>query len=533
MSRLNYNKWDNLQLSDDSDIEVHPNVDKKSMIRWKQRDIHEKREQRRQKLEAFKVEEPMNVSLIARIDSIISSAKSSHVSSASNYLQNEISKLKSNLGYTYEEKKFSPGEQPSEDHMIVSLLSQVVKAVKEEEEKAGKTGDEQGRTERIVKTLEWHKSRLLQRQEEIKKEKIEIEAELKKWITSEDIRDGWDSKTMVSSTPSAQPKPSAPTSTTASSSKKAKETKIETINSPGVQAAEAAESDDSSSDEELPTLTPSAIAFSKIPPFDWDATRAAISADPSLLSEETGDALMIEAFNLGMKGTKAGEKRVAELTEKALLGQYCRQLGRDGVALFFQRMTGQNPQALRMFLEDVAKTSQRIIDRSKVVAAEQKASKAASASSGAEGVEQIQLVPASENQVITFEIPDGPPPENLEITGEGSEDLDPEMVKQFLQKRWDIFESFPKNLKKALGEKSLEKVNKVLGKMSVEDAEEVVGQLQEAGILSFETNEIVDQTGQGKPSSSNPTVTVPVQSSSSQDAQSAGVADLNLEDQLD
>lgn len=147
-------------------------------------------------------------------------------------------------------------------------------------------------------------------------------------------------------------------------------------------------------------------------------------------------------------------------------------------------MTGQNPQALRMFLEDVAKTSTRIIERSKVVAAEQKASKAASAESGAEGVEQIQLVPASENQVITFEVPDGPPPETLEITGEGSEDLDPVMVKEFLQKRWDIFESFPKNLKKALGEKSLEKVNKVLGKMSVEDAEEVVGQLQEAGILS-------------------------------------------------
>jgi len=98
-----------------------------------------------------------------------------------------------------------------------------------------------------------------------------------------------------------------------------------------------AEDDDSSSSEDLPTLTPSAVAFAKIPPLDWQRTREAISADPSLLSEETGDALMVEAFNVGMKGTKAGEKRVAELTEKALLGQYCRQLGRDGVALFFQR----------------------------------------------------------------------------------------------------------------------------------------------------------------------------------------------------
>ncbi|GAA6021486.1 hypothetical protein JCM11491_006512 [Sporobolomyces phaffii] len=518
---LNYNKWDSLQLSDDSDIEVHPNVDKKSMIRWKQRDIHEKREQRRQKLEAFKVEEPMNVSLIARIDSIIASAKVSETGSGATHVQNEIAKLKSGLGYTYEAKKFAPGEQPCEDHMIVSLLSQVIKAVHEEEEKTGKRdADEQRRTERIVKTLEWHKERLLQRQEEIKQEKVDIDAEQKKWITSEDIHDGWDSKTIVSSTPTAQPKPSNPL--TASTSSK-KSTQIETINSPGVQAAQIAKSDDSSSDEDLPTLTPSAVAFATIPPLDWEATRAAISADPSLLSEETGDALMVEAFNIGMKGTRAGEKRVAELTEKALLGQYCRQLGRDGVALFFQRMTGQNPQALRMFLEDVAKTSTRIIERSKVVAAEQKASKEASAASGAEGVEQIQLVPASENQVITFEVPDGPPPENLEITGEGSEDLNPEMVKQFLQKRWDIFESFPKNLRKALGEKSLEKVNKVLGRMSVEDAEEVVGQLQEAGILSFETNEIVDQTG----SSPNPTVTVPVAS------QATGVADLSLEDQLD
>jgi len=138
----------------------------------------------------------MNKSLISRIDAIISSAKSSDTSNASTYLQNEISKLKSNLGYVYEEKKFTPGEQPSEDHMIVSLLSQVVKAVKEEEEESGKTSDEQGRTERIVKTLEWHKSRLLQRQEEIQKEKVEIAAEQKKYITSEDIHDGWDSKTV-------------------------------------------------------------------------------------------------------------------------------------------------------------------------------------------------------------------------------------------------------------------------------------------------------------------------------------------------
>lgn len=143
-------------------------------------------------------------------------------------------------------------------------------------------------------------------------------------------------------------------------------------------------------------------------------------------------------------------------------------------------MTNANHQALRIFLDDVHKTSLRIIERAKVVAAE-RASKAAS---GEEGVEQIQLVASSPDTTITFEVPDGSPPENLEITGEGADELDPVLVREFLQKRWDIFESFPKNLKSALSEKSLEKVNKVLGRMSVDEAESVVEQLQEAGILS-------------------------------------------------
>jgi cell division cycle protein 37 len=144
-------------------------------------------------------------------------------------------------------------------------------------------------------------------------------------------------------------------------------------------------------------------------------------------------------------------------------------------------MTNSNHAALRIFLDDVAKTSDRIISRAKVVAAE----RAEKAAAGSESVEQIQLVPASPDQTITFEIPDGPPPDKLEITGEGAEDLDPQLVREFLQKRWDIFQGFPlKNLKAAMSKKSLNKVNKVLGRMSVKEAEIVVEQLQEAGILS-------------------------------------------------
>ncbi|GAA5958756.1 hypothetical protein JCM8115_000343 [Rhodotorula mucilaginosa] len=512
MSRLNYNKWDNLQLSDDSDIEVHPNVDKKSMIRWKQRDIHEKREQRKLKLEQFKREVPMNESLLDRIRQL----EQGTTEGGAAYVQSEVDRLKNSLGYDYAQKQFSQGEQPSEDHMIVSLLSQVISAVQKQEVEQGKQDDKEGRPQRLLEQLAWHRKRLEDRQVEIEKEKEEIDRESKKYITSEDIRTGWDSKTIISSTPSAQPKPVVPSASGSSSSapkktKTATETTIETLNSPGVQQAESAKQQaegDSSDEADVPDLTPSALAFSRLPPLDWPQIMQAISADPSLLSEETGDALLVEAFSCAMKGTKAGEKRARDCVEKALVGQYCRSLGRDGVALFFQRMTNENHAALRIFLDDVAKTTDRIVTRAKVVAAE-RAAKGKGGEGEGEGVEQIQLVPASPDQTITFEIPDGPPPAKLEITGEGASDLDPELVREFLQKRWDIFESFPKNLKAALKEKSLDKVNKVLGKMSVDEAEIVVEQLQEAGILSFEQPGVIDQTGR---SSGNETVSIPAAS---------------------
>lgn len=177
-------------------------------------------------------------------------------------------------------------------------------------------------------------------------------------------------------------------------------------------------------------------------------------------------------------------------------------------------MTASDPRALQVFLDDLRSTSKRIIDRAHVLSAEKKASQSA-------GTEQIQLVPADENMTITFETPDGPPHENLEITGEGlsfgfhlyesentriltdflaagSESLDPVAVREYLQRRWDIFTSFPPNLQKALTKKSLEAVNKVLGKMAVEEAEEVVALLQEGGILSFDEGGIRDETGKGE-----------------------------------
>ncbi|KAM0791142.1 hypothetical protein ACM66B_005628 [Microbotryomycetes sp. NB124-2] len=477
---LNYNKWDKLELSDDSDIEVHPNVDKKSMIRWKQRDIHEKREMRKLKLHHLDQETKMNNELLTRMQSLHESMSDEGVK----FVQREVSRLRTVVP-DFQTKQFKDGEQPSQDHMVLSLLSQVWDAV----DKDGK-GDS-GKGERLVKELETHIERLKQRQKDIVKEKQELEAEQKKYITMDDLHTGFESKTMISSKPTAQPvaSTSKPKTTTTT-----KETQIETLNSPGVQAAQAvaAARDSDSDDEEVPELSPAAIKFSNLPSLDFRSAYDFISDNPSLLAEETTDALLVEAFSVAMKGK---DRRARECVEKGLMLQYCRHLGQDGVALFFKRMTASDPKALKVFLDDVAQTSERIIQRARVVAKE----KEAEPSSSGEAREQIQLVASDPSTVITFEVPDGPPPENLEITGEGSEELDPELVKQFLQRRWDIFQNFSKPLKKALEDKSLDKVNKVLGKMEVPEAEEVVRLLQESGILSFAQNDIVDATKEDDP----------------------------------
>ncbi|KAI8058140.1 Cdc37, N-terminal domain-containing protein, partial [Syncephalis plumigaleata] len=68
---LDYSKWDKLELSDDDDFECHPNIDKASFIRWRQQDIHQKRQERRAKIEALNAEIAMNAVLQARIDRLV------------------------------------------------------------------------------------------------------------------------------------------------------------------------------------------------------------------------------------------------------------------------------------------------------------------------------------------------------------------------------------------------------------------------------------------------------------------------------
>ena len=145
---------------------------------------------------------------------------------------------------------------------------------------------------------------------------------------------------------------------------------------------------------------------------------------------------------------------------------------------------GQNAQAI--FRKDVEDTYGHIVNRVELAKVEEAEANAAA--------EQIQLV-AENADSVSFNVPDGPPPEQLVLEGPGTEDMDIEEVRKALQMRWALFCGLPEKLQEALKTGELDAVNKVLGDMPVSEAENVVKALDMGGILSFAEGGIRDETG--------------------------------------
>lgn len=150
-------------------------------------------------------------------------------------------------------------------------------------------------------------------------------------------------------------------------------------------------------------------------------------------------------------------------------------------------MIAKDPRATSVFAEDVDKTYAHLVNRVKISKEEAALEEA--------GREQIQLVPENPDVSISFNTPDGPPPENLVVEGPGAEDLDIEEVRKALEYRWKVFQAFPEDLQEALKGGELAAVNKVLGRMEVPEAEAIVNALDSAGILNFSEGGIRDETG--------------------------------------
>jgi cell division cycle protein 37 len=99
-------------------------------------------------------------------------------------------------------------------------------------------------------------------------------------------------------------------------------------------ADEDEDEDEDSLDSELPELTPSLEAFSKLPLWAYETSWKFIQSHRDVVVPGASDALLVAAFRAQGNGNEAYAK---QCVHQSLLLQYCDKLGGDGVRVFFQK----------------------------------------------------------------------------------------------------------------------------------------------------------------------------------------------------
>ncbi|KAK4697717.1 cell division cycle protein 37, partial [Lecanoromycetidae sp. Uapishka_2] len=470
---VNYSKWDALELSDDSDIEVHPNVDKRSFIRAKQNQIHQHRFERKHQIKTLKYERIINDGMLERIDTLLASLHK-HASQATGGNPDEfmMQALMECSGDPAKDRCPDPPEgvhykeeQPGTySQMMAGLVDQVKKEIGSEPKDWYSS---------YVKGVEGHKTKVQGLQRDLLKKLSELEKEESSKITSESIHEGFSQ----SSVSKEKEKPKEPTKTIeVLNPGSLKKDPLRRLDSGGQTSGADADVDEPGSNEKDETdIEPTALGkqFAKIKTGDYRECLRFISEYHEVVKERETDGLLMEAFNAQMEGKGTYAR---QCVHQALLLQYCRSLGKDGVGLFFKRITSPGHNAQKVFLDDVNTTYARIKTRTAEIAKER------AANPQEREVEQIQLHAVEPGTEIHINVPQ---PDSNDDTE---------------QQARIIFERFPPGLQRALESGSLDRVNEVLGKMSVSEAEEVVEQLGEGGMLSLEQG-VIDGTteeGQGK-----------------------------------
>ncbi|KAM4054654.1 cdc37 hsp90 binding domain-containing protein [Hirsutella rhossiliensis] len=447
---VDYSKWDALELSDDSDVEVHPNVDKRSFIRAKQSQIHQERLQRKHHIETLKYERIVNDGLLKRISALLASLKA-RASEATTRNPGEIAfkAVMESAGDAKDDQPPPPPEgvhsgekeQPTYSKMMAVLLDMVNKALDEKKP--------EDRYVAMIREIQEHEDKVKTLQSDLMMKLGDLEKEDKKKITSADIHTGFNSSHVSKADPSAE------------------STKVELLN-PQFSTSSATPAKDEGDEVEA---SPDAKKFAQIKANDFAGCLDFLSRHPHILTERETDGLLVLAFNAALE-RKDEESR--QCVHQALLLQYCRGLGKDGVGLFFKRITTKGHQAQELFYKDVQEMTMKIRNRSREILAER------AKETESDGVEQIQLHAVEPGTVIQIQVPPA-----------DSQDGE-------VQKAREVYDGFSADMKQALESGELDQVNEVLGKMKLEEAEETVALFGEANILSLQEHIIDATTEEGK-----------------------------------
>lgn len=295
--------------------------------------IHEERLKRKQQIVDLKAQHIINDELLKRIGLLVGALKKR--TEGANSADEQIFKTMMEITVNTQAIDKPPAlsnyqhprakePQPTYTQMMASLVDQVKKEVDE--------SDEQDRWKSFISTLQSHHEKLTKLQAGAAAEQAKLEKEEISKITSESIHDGFNSGFVN--------KASSPVDKKTTN----KVTSVEQIN-PNVKSqseqsgdivSSGVEADVEDESEVDGSIKPSLIGyeFAKIRIGDYRRCLEFISENPDVVSEKEENGLLIEAFNSQLAGKS---EYAQQCVHQALLLQYCRQLGRDGVALFFKR----------------------------------------------------------------------------------------------------------------------------------------------------------------------------------------------------
>lgn len=320
---VDYSKWDALELSDDSDIEVHPNVDKKSFIRAKQQQIHMEREQRRMQIESYKYSRLVNDGMLKRIDNLVAILRDQRDSGKSP--DEVIMKALLDCTSSSDDTPPPPPEGMYKDVKDNQRYSQMLSALADQVKKEVDERKPQNLYEAYITSIEGHKTKVENLQEESAKKLDELYQQEKDKITSENLHTGFDSSHVSKSKPAELPSNNDKSTSNTTS-------EVELLN-PGASSSANQTAENQSDPNDL-KVTDMGREFSKISMKNYGALMNFILTHRVILTEQKTDELLLLAFDAQIEGD---EEYARQCVHNGLLLQYCRSLGPDGTSLFFKR----------------------------------------------------------------------------------------------------------------------------------------------------------------------------------------------------
>ncbi|KAI8811910.1 hypothetical protein BJ742DRAFT_796023 [Cladochytrium replicatum] len=462
---IDYSKWDRLELSDDEDFDCIPQVDKASMIRWRQAQTHLVRRERKDKIAALKLEvDKVNNPLIATL----STTNSESLFTSLDTIASSFALVQKNIQSEVDQFRIvdrSPYWEPPQPIPMVEERIDVEKLLAPLR-LAGNNGEKELAVKNAIEIIE-------KRNEAIAQDIAKEEAEANKKITSENMFHETSNKTVITK----QTTTPLPELTESEKPKKKKTATIETIHTPSASAAAepsatttepTADDADEDEDEQMITYEPAA-QFGRLT--SLESSRSFIGKHPEIVTEKFSDEILTQAFTVQMDAAKAGlntkegkrlSKEARNYVTQSLLLQYCKVLGKDGVSLFFKRM--ENPQhAARVnFYDDVEKTYTRIRDRTRELQKQKDEEEAAEK----RAVEERVKVATQEDGSYALPLSDDPT------------DLEKERAR--------VFAEFPKEFQYAILTQDVEEINKVLATLEKDTAEFWLQECDRVGLISLQ-----------------------------------------------